>query len=345
MVENSSMFNKFVSLVGIVLGIGDDVVTVITGSAGAPGAAGSLASDQQTYFSLKLLEVAVLKTVLDQWGDKDPLPSNSSKTIQFNRLEKFSTTTSPTQLTEGISPDAVGLQMSQYTAVAEQYGLLARLSDLAELTSKHDIIGKTLYNLGLHAAETYDILIFNVLSAAASIYRPNSKASNATTTASDKVGYVDLIAIHANLMDQGARTFDSNDYVFVVCPQVKASLLQDPDWKASHQLSSPDAIWRGEIGSLAGFRVVESNAPGFAPVTQATSGAANKLFYSFAIARNAYQITDLQNLRVYAAAPGGQTDTLQQTRKMGYKFAFKSIITNQNWITAAISAGQSSVNN
>jgi len=339
------MFHKLFSLVGIVFGIGDDVVTVITGSVGTPGAAGSLASDQQTYFSAKLLEVAVLKTVLDQFGDKDPLPSNSSKTIQFNRLEKLATSTSPTQLTEGVSPDAVGLQMSQYTAVAEQYGVLLRLSDLAELTSKHDVVGRALYVLGLHAAETYDILIFNVLAAASNVYRPNNRSSNATTTASDKIGYVDFTALHASLMDQGARPFDSGDYVLVIPPQVKASLLQDPDWKASHQFNQTEAIWRGEVGNLSGFRVIESNAPGFAPTPQSTSGAANKLYNSFAIARNAYQISDLQNLRVYAAAPGGQTDTLQQTRKIGYKFAFKSIITNQNWIFSIISAGQNSINN
>jgi len=37
----------------------------------------------QTYFSAKLLEVAELNTILDQFGEKAPIPSNSSKTIQF----------------------------------------------------------------------------------------------------------------------------------------------------------------------------------------------------------------------------------------------------------------------
>jgi len=339
------MFNNFISLVGTLLGVGDDIVTVITGSTGVPGPAGSLASDQQTYFSAKLLEVAVLFTVLDQFGDKDPIPSNSSKTIQFNRLEKLSTSLTPAQLTEGIQPDAIGLQMSQFQAVAEQYGLLLRLSDLSELTSKHDVVGRALYVLGLHAAETYDILIFNVLSAASNVYRPNGRVSNATTTASDKIGYTDLVAIHASLMDQGGRGFDDGDYVFVVPPQVHASMLQDPDFKASNQYAKPERIWKGEVQELAGWRIVKSNAPGFAPTTQSTSGFANKLYNSFGIARNAYQISDLQNLRVYAAAPGGQTDTLQQNRKIGYKFAFKSIITNQNWLFSVISAGQNSVNN
>jgi N4-gp56 family major capsid protein len=338
------MFDKMLSYVGMLLGFGDDVVTVITGSVGTPGPAGSLASDQQTYFSAKLLEVAVLFTVLDQFGDKDPLPSNSSKSIQFNRMEKLATQSSPQQLQEGVSPDAIGLQMSQFTAVAEQYGLLLRLSDLSELTSKHDVVGRALYVLGLQAAETYDILIFNVLSAGTSVYAPNSKTST-TITASDKLGYVDLTALHANLMDQGGRPFDDGDYVLVVAPQVHASMLQDPDFKASNQFGKPERIWKGEVQQLSGFRIVKSNAPGFAFLSSATSGLAKKYYISYAIARNAYQISDLQNLRVYAAAPGGQTDTLQQNRKIGYKFAFKAIITNQNWITVCYSAGQNSVNN
>jgi len=339
------MFSKLIfGLIGLVFGLGDDVITVITGATGTPGPAGSLASDQQTYFSAKLLEVAVLKTVLDQFGDKEPIPSNSSKTIQFNRMEKLSTTLSPVQLSEGVQPDADGLQMSQFQAIAEQYGKLLRLSDLAELTSKHDVVGRALYMLGLHAAETYDILVFNVLNAASNVYCPNSKTVS-TLTASDTFGYTDMTQVHASLMDAGAQMFEDGDYVLVLAPQVHAVLQNDPDFKASNQFGKPERIWRGEVDELAGWRVVKSNAPGFAPNTSATSGYANKTYNSFGIARNAYQISDLQNLRVYAAAPGGQTDTLQQSRKIGYKFAFKAIITNQSWIYRIVSAGQNSVNN
>ncbi len=44
------------------LGMGADVVTVSTGTAGN---AGNVAADLQTYFSAKLLEVAELNTILD----------------------------------------------------------------------------------------------------------------------------------------------------------------------------------------------------------------------------------------------------------------------------------------
>ena len=78
--------NRFSNWLIVALGLGPDVITVTSGTAGN---AGSTAAELQTYFSLKLLEVAEFNTILDQWGEKHPLPSNSSKTIQFNRLEKL----------------------------------------------------------------------------------------------------------------------------------------------------------------------------------------------------------------------------------------------------------------
>lgn len=63
------MFKSLFNFVGVLFGFGDDIISVITGATGTPGPSGSLASDQQTYFSAKLLEVAVLVTILDQFGD------------------------------------------------------------------------------------------------------------------------------------------------------------------------------------------------------------------------------------------------------------------------------------
>jgi N4-gp56 family major capsid protein len=138
---------------------------------------------------------------------------------------------------------------------------------------------------------------------------------------------------------------EGGEYVFATPPQVYAALLKDPDFKAAAQFGDPARIWRGEMKMLGGFRIVRTNAPGFAATAQTPSGQADKVYSSFALARFAYQITDLQNLRVYVVAPGGQSDPLQQNRKIGWKFAFKSIITNQTWIRRVRSAGLDSVTN
>ncbi len=326
----------------IAFGFGADVISVTSGTAGN---AGSTAAELITYMSARLLEVAELNTILDQFGDKHPLPSNSSKTIRFVREEKLSVAATPTQLTEGLPPDAVGITLNQFEATIEQYGSVIRLSDLAEITARHDIISRSIYILGLQAAETYDQLIFNVLNAASNTYYPNNRAGDTSLVGTDLVSYVDLIELDATLQTQGGRPYEGGDYVFVTSPQPYAGLLRDPDWKASNQFAAPQKIWRGEVGTLGGFRVIRSNSPAFAATSQAGGGQANLVYSSFALARFAYQITDLQNLRVYVVVPGGQVDPLMQSRKIGWKFAFKSIITNQNWVRRVRSAGLSSVTN
>lgn len=339
----SNKRNILVSLLLSVLGIAADVITVTTGTAGS---AGSTAAELITYMSARLLEVAELNTVLDQFGDKHPLPSNSSKTIRFTREEKLAVSQAPTQLTEGVPPSAQGITINYFEAVTEQYGTLVILSDLAELTARHNIIERTIYTLGLQAAETYDQLIFNnVVAGLTNIYRPNGRSSDTTLVASDQLGYVDLTELDAALLDQGARPFESGEYVLVVAPQVYASLLNDASFKQAAQFAAPQKIWRGEVATLGGVRVVRSNAPALAPLTQAQSGATNKVYQSLALGRFCYQISDLQNLRVYVVAPGGQADPLQQRRMIGWKFAFKTLVTNPNWGTLVHTSGLNSQNN
>lgn len=295
--------------------------------------------------SARLLEVAELNTILDQFADKHPLPANSSKTIQFTREEKLTVASTPVQLVEGIPPDAVALTISQFDAVTEQYGSLVRLSDLAELTPRHNLVERTIYILGLQAAETYDQIIFNVLNAATSVYRPNGRSADTSLIGTDTVAYTDCVELEATLNGNGARPFESGYYALVQPPQVYGALLKDPDFKNAAQFKAPEKIWRGEVGELSGLRIVRSNSPAFAATSQSTSGEASLVYSSFLFGRFAYQLSDLQNLRVYVVAPGGHTDPLQQSRKIGWKFAFKSLITNQNWIELVRSAGLNSVTN
>jgi N4-gp56 family major capsid protein len=317
---------------------------IITVSSGTAGAAGSTAAEQVTYINAKMLDVAILNTVLRQFGEIAPMPDRSSKTMRFTRLEKFSVPSSPSQLVEGIPPDADPLTISQVEATVEQYGKLVRISEIAELTAKHPLIEATVNRLGLHAAELYDQLIYSVLDAATNNYRPNSKAGDTALTAADQIGYVDLIELDAILLGAGGRPFGS-EYVLITSPQPYAGMLKDPDFKASVQLAAPERMWRGEVNMLGGFRVVRSNSPGFAVTSQAGSGQASRVYSSFALAQNAYQVIDLQNLEVSVVPPGGHGDPLKQSYKLGYKFMFKAVITNQNWIRRVRSAGLDSVTN
>lgn len=336
------MRNKFLGALVALFGLGLDSVTVSTGTAGV---AGNAQADQGVYLTSKLLEVAEFNTILDQFAETIMVPANNSNTCRFVRMEKLAVTNSPSQITEGINPDAQPITMNQFTATLEQYGNVIRITDVAQLTAKHPILAAAIQKLGLQAAEIRDILIYNVLDAATQNYRPNSKAGDTNLTASDQLGYVDLTQLFALLTRQAARPYANGQLALVLAPEVYAALLRDPDFKASHQLSQPDAIWRGQVGSLANFSIVQSNSPSFASTLQATSGQASKVYSGFAIGQFAFQVSDWQTLQMYTAAPGGQSDVLQLNYKAGWKFAFKSVITKQEWLYRVRTPGVDSVTN
>jgi N4-gp56 family major capsid protein len=145
--------------------------------------------------------------------------------------------------------------------------------------------------LSLQAAEIYDQLIFNVLNAGTQTFFPNGRTSIGAVLPTDLPSYNDLTAIEAQLQTLGARGLDGGDYALIMGPNAYNALLRDPDWKASHQLSSPDKIWRGEVDALAGFRVVRSNAPAFLPYTgNSSAGTSLAVYSSFMVGRYAYQI-------------------------------------------------------
>lgn len=335
------MFKVFAILFSV-LGFGADVITVSTGTAGN---AGTSVAELTTYISAKALMVAERKLIIEQFGDKQALPQGAGKTIRFNRYEKFTVSTTPAQLIEGAQPDATGVTVNQFEATIEQYGLLVRLADLAEITAKHPLVQQSVQRVGTHAAETRDQLVFNVLDAATTQYWPNSKASDAALVGSDYVTYNDLIELYATLAEQGGSPFDNGLYAFVTGPQVHAAMQKDPDYKAANQLSNADRLFRGTIDMLGGFNVVMSNAAVRAATTSTASGSANKVYSSFAMARESFQVTDLQSLEVIITPAGGHGDALKQSTKIGYKFSFKSLITNPNWITRVRSAGLNSSTN
>lgn len=57
--------HRILNLISVVLGLGTDVVTTTLGTAGN---AGSTAAELITYMSARMLEVAELNTILDQFG-------------------------------------------------------------------------------------------------------------------------------------------------------------------------------------------------------------------------------------------------------------------------------------
>lgn len=292
-----------------------------------------LAADLQTYFSKALLKQAKYRTVLDQFGYVEKIPSNSSKTISFTQYADLAVATTP--LTEGTPPTDTTLSSSAITAVIDQLGAFVTLTDLAELTVKHPVTTKTTELLGVQAARSYDRTINSVVVAGTSVIYPGVVAARASIAAGNVLTFTEIRKAVAQLRNNGAVEFDDGNYVLVVDPSVETDLMGDTVFSNTvYRQAAPiqgNEFYKGTITKFAGVTVVRSNN---IPVITSTV----TVHTSYIFGQNAYAVSDLQSLAMYKEGPGSVSDPLNQKMTMGWKLAFKSVILNNNFMARLESA-------
>lgn len=291
----------------------------------------TLAADLQTYFSKALLKQAKYRTVLDQFGYKETIPSNSSKTISFTQYADLTPVSST--LTEGTPPTDTALAASAITATIDQVGAYVTLTDLAKITPKHPVMQKTIELLGVQGARSYDNFIATVLQAGTAVIYPGAIASRATLTTTSYLTFSDVTKAVVNLRKNGATEFDDGNFVLVVDPQVEGDLLQDTAFQNVVYRQQPNShgneLYKNAIASFAGVTVVRSNNLG---TVTAGSGGTLTGHISYLFGRNAYAVSDLQSMEMFQEGPGSVSDPLRQKMTVGWKFGFKSVILNNNFM-------------
>lgn len=295
----------------------------------------ALAADLQTYFASKLLKQAEFKTVLDQFGLVEPLPSASSKTIQFTQYADLAINTTP--LVEGVPPGGSALSTTPITATVDQLGDFVTLTDLAGLTPKHPTVQKALKLLGDQAAKSYDRAINTVVIAGTAVRyaAAGGATTRATLVAGSKVAWADVRKEVARLRTIGAGVFEDGNFVMVVDASVEQDLMDDASFEkaaiAHATKSGTDSeYYKGTIAKFAGVTVVRSNN---LMTVQAGAGNALTGHVSLLFGTDAYAITDLQKVKTYKQGPGGVSDPLEQIMTLGWKLAFKTAILNNNFMT------------
>lgn len=294
-----------------------------------------LAADLQTYFSKALLKQAKYKTVLDQFGYTENLPSNSSKTISFTQYADL-TPVAAVIGTEGTPPTDTQLATTAITATVDQLGAFVTLTDLAKLTPKHPVMQKTLELLGVQGARTYDNFVFAAISAGTAVYYPGAIASRATLTTTSYMDFATVFKAVANLRSNGASEFNDGNFVLVVDPKVEMDLLQDTTFQNVVYRQQPDShgneLYKGAITTFAGVTIVRSNQLISDAIANTGVGSNQTAHVSFVFGQNGYATTNLQNMQTYTQSPGGVSDPLEQKMTVGWKFAFKAVILNNNFM-------------
>lgn len=293
----------------------------------------ALAADLQTYFSRKLLIQAKYKTVLDQFGYVEKIPSASSKTISFTQYTDLTPATTP--LTEGTPPSNEALATSAITATVDQLGAFVTLTDLAKLTVKHPVTQKATELLGVQAARSYDRMVNSVVVAGTNVIYAGGAASRSALASGNVLTFTEIKKAVSLLRNNGAREFDDGNFVLVVDPSVETDLMGDTTFQNTVYRQSVPAkqneLYKGMVTLFAGVTVVRSN-------NIPTISSTVTVHTSYVFGQNAYAMSDLQSLEMYREGPGGVTDPLHQIMTMGWKVAFKSVILNNNFMVRLESA-------
>jgi len=170
--------------------------------------------------------------------------------------------------------------------------------------------------------------------------------SNAATTAAfmDAQDVLDAVtALEANL-----APMRDDGYVGLVPPQVYRDIMRDPDFLRAAEYSSVNSLWKGEIGSLYGLRIVkhtnafrEANGTQYVDTSAATTGGvtnttAGPIFSCLILGAEAFAVSpivgdSLTAPRLYILDQADKLDPLNQIKTIGYKQFYNAVLLNANF--------------
>jgi N4-gp56 family major capsid protein len=235
-----------------------------------------------------------------------------------------------TALTEGTRPDKRALTMGTVTLSTVQYGDLVAITDVAKLLSPVEIAGIAAEHITRQAAESLDKVARDEIATGGTVfYGSVDHTSRATLDNTDFLtvdGVGGLNYLRAKMFAAKIPPFADGFYRLYVSPGQALDLRQDDDFKEAYKYVDNMPLIKGEVGQIAGFRVIEVvNAPTFSSGVTVTAAIAVG-------AIKGWGAGSLQSLQVFHVAPGGDhTDPLAQEELIGWKCMWGVAVLNNSF--------------
>lgn len=286
-----------------------------------------LSPEMKTFYDMTLIDIAGPELVHEQFGQKRPIPKNGGKTIEFRQFTPLEKAT--TALTEGVTPTGNKLDVTKKESTVKQYGDFITQSDVLELTSVDNTIIEATKLLGKQAGATLDTIVRDILQSGTNVtYCPKISAegeetavtSRATLDATAQLTVDTVMQVVAKLKAQNAPTINGK-YVAIIHPYVAYDLMRDPEWQDAHKYATPENIYEGEIGEIAGVRFVQSSEAKIYTGAGCPSGLA--VFGTLFLADGSYGVTEVSGggleMIVKQKGSAGTADPLSQRSSVGWK--------------------------
>lgn len=216
-------------------------------------------------------------------------------------------------------------------AEVNQYGDFVCLSDVLDLTAIDNNVLEATKAVGRQAGLTLDTITRNVLQSGTNVfYCPKVGANGVQTPVTDRSGLdktctltVDVVKKVAAMLKAANAPKIDGDYVCILHPYVAYDIMSDPRWEEMHKYTTPENMYQGEIGRIAGVRFVETSEAAVYKGTENSCPTGLAVFGCLFIAQGAYGVTEvtgggLQTI-IKQLGSAGTADPLDQRSTVGWK--------------------------
>ncbi len=304
---------------------------------------GTLTDLEKVDYVREGLPVAKPKLLYSQYAVKDRVAKREGKTRQWFRMTKIAVTggTSTTfsaityyKNSTGAPPTFTPATPADTTITATAdylFGQGHEWNDGVAYTSFADIPKELRLLNTLHAAESIDTEVRSVVTAGTTVQYANGRTTRPTLLSTDQIDMNDIFDAVTTLRDNDAPEIQGM-YSAICSASVIAQLMKDTAFQSAIQVQKP-YIFTGTIAELYGVRFNFSSRAS----TASSGGSASQistLDQTIITGDNAYGKTAwmLDDYDIVYTPPGGYGDEWAVRHAMTWKFVFKSIILNQNWL-------------
>ena len=308
--------------------------------------ASTLSEEMKTYYSDYLIDLAEPELVHDQFAQKQPIPKNGGKTIQFRKYEPLSADTGARLLSEGRTPPGQKLAMSVVEATVEQYGGYIEISDMLMLSAIDNNLLQATRLLASQAAKVLDAITRDAIAEGGIRRFSGGVTGKEQLSSANKEHYLSVndIRLAVRTLKKANAPKINGSYIGIIHTDVAYDLMSDPDWKAPHEYKDTENLYEGEIGKLYGVRFVETSEG----KVHVKGGASNSDVYeTFVFGADAYGTTEitgggLEHI-VKQLGSAGTSDPLNQRATVGWKATKVSTILVPDYLVRIMSAATPTV--
>src|SRR5262245_14265408 len=234
-----------------------------------------MANDAPNVFiAAKMIELLQRILVIQKIADDFPLEQKNSKTLRVVRVERL--TLPNAQLVEGVTPSTQALTLTNVDVTVEQWGIVATLTDVLELTVKHPMLNLATERVALALKEVGEREDAVVLMATTNVSYPGAVTTRAGLTAADTFSTALAITINAKLEMRGAPKYQPDgQYMGIFQPPHKAAVLgSDATFQQASNFSRIQKLEYGYVGPWMGIDWILGNfLPMYVGVAAADTGA------------------------------------------------------------------------